>query len=78
MPVACGSTKPSTVCATMSASAAVPPSFSTLHAASVAMGLAVETAKVLVCTGFIPVRYPVAISGLVLRFVLVGCCPRWR
>ncbi|GAA5077298.1 hypothetical protein GCM10023319_14480 [Nocardia iowensis] len=66
MPDACGSTSPSTVCAVINASAAVPPARSTAHAAFVATGFAVATAYVFVRTGVIPDRYPVEISGLVL------------
>lgn len=49
----------------MRASAAVPPSRNTSHAASVETGLAVETEYDGVSTGVMLDRYPVATSGLV-------------
>ena len=52
----CGSTRPSTVWATTSASAAVPPSRSASHAASVEIGLAVETANSPAFAATIPSR----------------------
>ena len=56
MPEDCGSTRPRTVCAVISASAAVPPAASTSQAAFVDTGFAVDTAKLAVRTAVMSER----------------------